>query len=402
MTHFTPAHLFMGLRLLKARLRHSTVRFKTRDLRALYARFDECEIPYVVLRWAAETPLTPAAEKDYSEDVDHLIGDDHLDQIWRLSGAQAGPVSCDYYSVSGQRGSAYHSMPYYMPSMASRVLARRERHANGIFVPCAEDALRTYLYHLTYHKGARCGIETGVGIPAAPQPKRDYAAEVTRLAALAGVELPRPYTLLGFHDYLRSLDWNMAVDLMPRWNERHAMLDALAKIETERAKPLIARSTDLTVFVMRSDCGGDRGEAIARSMISERFKILHEVRLSGALQERVTFQTRGGNWIEKGCDAPTLPTLAIICRNAPVPGPLPVDMSPAKLRRRYPHIVTTDVLIKRVVRDRVAELDGVSSRAKVLHATDNPLETVETLRAIYGAGVGDFLGSVEAGRVTNP
>lgn len=388
------ARLWMGLRLMKARMRHSTVRFKTGNLAGLYRKFDEASMPYVVLRWADELPLTSESEHDHPRDVDHLVGNDTLDRICQISAYQPGPVSCDYYTAGGQRGGAYRGMPYYMPALAARILARRVRHPNGVWVPCPSDAYHAYLYHLVYHKGQLSGIETGLGLPTAPQASRDYAAEVRRLAAAAGEPVPSPFTLRGFHEYLRTAGWAMATDLMPRWGDRHPVLCALEKLEAERDASLAARAHDLTVFVLRDDCGGEPGEAIARAMIGERFTILREVRLASEAQARVVSQTRGGNWVEKGRPSAVLPTLAFLCRNARVPGPLPVSMSPAKLRRRYPHVSHTDVLIKRVIRDRVAQLEGVSSGAVVIHATDNPLEAVSTLRAVLGPDLEAFLASV--------
>ncbi|MFZ9201443.1 MAG: hypothetical protein ACO23N_03310 [Opitutales bacterium] len=385
------SRFWMGLRLLKARARHSTVRFKTADLPGLYRRFDDAGIPYVVLRWADELPLSPAEERGHARDVDHLVGNDTLDRICRISSAQPGPVSCDYYTAGGQRGGAYRGMPYYMPALAARILARRVRHPNGVWVPCPADAYHAYLYHLVYHKGHLSGIDTGLGLPTTPQATRDYAAEVRRLAAAAGEAVPETFTLLGFHEYLRAVGWAMAYDLMPRWGDRHPVLRALEQLESERDAALAQRARNLTVFVLRDDCGGERGETIARAMIGERFAILREVRLSPEAQARVVSQTRGGNWVEKGRTHPVLPTLAFLCRNADVPGPLPVPMSPAKLRRRYPHVAHTDVLIKRVIRDRVAQLDGVLPGAVVIHATDNPLEAVSTLRAVLGPDLDAFL-----------
>ena len=175
----------------------------------------------------------------------------------------------------------------------------------------------------------------------------------------------------------------MANDLLLRWPDKHPVLTALIALEMRRDAPLIAAVRDLTVFMMRDDCGGAHAEALARQMIADRFTILHETRLRGDAQTRVVMQTRGGNWTEKYQTDATLPTLAFICRNAPVPGPLPVAMSADKLRRRYPHLINTDVLIKRVIRDKAAKLTGVAAIATVLHATDNAFEAAETLKAIF-------------------
>jgi hypothetical protein len=376
------ARVWMGVRLLKARLRHTTVRFKTADLPRLYRRLEEAGVPYVVLRWSDEVPWTPAEEQAYHRDVDHLVGEGCTGLIARISSGQPGAVSCDYYDAAGRRGGAYRGMPYYMPALAGRILSRRVRHPRGFFVPCPEDALHAFLYHLVYHKGALCGLESGLGVPAVAA-SRDYGAEARRLAALVGITLPEPLTLVALHEYLRSVGWSMAGDLFPRWGDQHPVLRALAARERELTAGLVAQAQDLTVFILRSDGGGEAGAAVARREIAKRFRILREEALDGAVRDRVVGQTRGGSWVEKGQPSPIWPTRALICRNAEVPGPLPAGYSAAKVRRRYPHVAHTDVLIKREVRAKVAALPGVSPGAAVLHATDNPLEAVDTLRAIY-------------------
>jgi hypothetical protein len=126
-------------------------------------------------------------------------------------------------------------------------------------------------------------------------------------------------------------------------------------------------------------------------MISERFTIVDEVALDTTARSRVMSQTRGGNWIEKYRPEPVQPIIAIICRDAAEQGPLPIAMSAAKLAKRYPHLKKTDVLMKRVIRDHINLVAPLAHDRVVLHATDNPLETVETLRAIFGEDASAFL-----------
>lgn len=59
-------------------------------------------------------------------------------------------------------------------------------------------------------------------------------------------------------------------------------------------------------------------------------------------------------------------------------------MSAEKIKRRYPHLENTDLLIKRRIRDLALKMPGVARDATVIHATDNAFETAETLTALYG------------------
>lgn len=388
------ARLTTRVRLQKSRKKHSTVRFKIGNLPRFYSRLAELQIPYVVLRWVEDVPLDPEAETRYRSDIDHLIGNDTIDQIRQIAADHPGRIDCDFYSVAGQRGTSYRRMPYYMPALAAQLLSRRELNSDGISVPCAEDAFSSFLYHLVYHKGLLSGIDTGFGLPVTTQPSRNYAAEVERLATLAGVELPHPYTLLGFHNYLKSVRWSMAIDLMPLWKSNQELVSNILRQEAAWERDRIEKVRGLTVFVMRSDCGGTEGEAIARKLIGERFQILQEVRLRGESLANMTTRTRGGQWFERGCQGladQVLPTRAIICRNAATPGELPISLSPRKLKKRYPLLENTDVLIKHQIRERLRDHQRSSRSVYAIHSTDTPMDTLESLKIILGEQLDDFL-----------
>ena len=369
-----------GLTLLRDR----TLRIRIGGISRFYQQMNSAGLPYVVLRWADEIPTDPKAESAHDRDIDHLVGDGILPRILTLALPFSGPLKCDFYTRRGDRGGAYLGMPYYMPELARGILDRRVPHPNGFYVPAPRDACLSFLYHLVYHKGARSGIATGLdGVATDPSPSRDYAAEAQRLATLAGIALPVPLTLAALHQTLQSDGWSMATDLMLRWPDSHPVLLALMQGERARAAAISDQVRGLTVFLLRDDAPGDAVRQIALSRIAERFTILETLILSGPAMDRVVLQTRGGNWTEKGKDHPSLPTFAILCRNAPQPGTLPVSMSAAKVRKRYPHLENTDILIKRVIRDQALALPGVARGATVIHSTDNPFETGETLRAIF-------------------
>ena len=126
-------------------------------------------------------------------------------------------------------------------------------------------------------------------------------------------------------------------------------------------------------------------------MITERFNIIQEIALDNEIRNHIMSRTRGGNWVEKYRPQPVEPITAIICRNADKPGPLPISMSASKLSKRYPHLKNTDILIKRVIRDHINQIASLDHDRVVIHATDNPLETVETLQAILGDKMDAFL-----------
>ena len=204
------------------------------------------------------------------------------------------------------------------------------------------------------------------------------------MAAVANIPMTKDVTMLEMHKLLQQYNWNMPLDLLLRWPDRHPFLRALLEREEQFIQGDAARAKDLTVFVLRDDCDSKALEDIARKGIQNRFEVLSEFALDETQCARVMSQTRGGNWIERRRKGIVAPTRVFICRNAPTPGPLPIAMSEKKLKSRYPHIVNTDVLIKRVIRSDVIAAAGDGVGRVVLHATDNPTEAAETLHAILG------------------
>ena len=383
--------LVFNTRHAHARIKKGTVRFKTTDLANFYREMEAAGVACVVLRWADDVPMNAADELSNEHDVDHLIADSQIKIALNLAAVRPGKVKCDYYSASGQSGTSYNGMPYYMPAHAHRILSRRVKDPRGFYRPCPEDEFFAFAYHLCYHKGHRCGIPTGLDAPHDEFPPRDYLAGLQTLAEAAGYSIADGTTLVELHDRLFESGWSMSNDLMLRWPDQHAFLTALIERDRAACEEDIAAARDLTVFVLRDDCDTPELQEMARQMIAERFTILDELILDADARNRLMSQTRGGNWIEKYRPEPVQPVIAIMCRDAAEQGPLPIAMSAAKLAKRYPHLKKTDVLIKRVIRDHINRVAPLNNDRVVLHATDNPLETVETLRAILGDKSSAFL-----------
>ena len=384
------------LRLLRARRMHKTVRFKVGDLHGFYEAMNASDIPYCVLRWADAVPFEGASDAAYSHDVDHLIGRHVIAKIYRMASARPGRAKCDFYSINGERGSAYARMPYLTPALAAGILERRVRHDYPFYVPCAWDAFFSFAFHLVYHKGIECGVATGLeGITPNPAPARDYLAELLELARLAQVPLRRDITLLGLHNLLRAHQWNMPLDLMVRWPRKHAVLRALIDHDEALLAPLVTQVQGLYVFVLRSQSRVPQNQTIASEMIATRFDILDSRVLSPAEVTALSRLTRGGNWYEKSHLDPIPPTDIIVCRERTTRGPLPDGMSAEKVAKRYPHILNTDVLIKRDVRSVLRRAQSNPQTQTSVHATDNPMETAETLQAVMGDGVHTYLTALQ-------
>lgn len=378
-------------RLAHARLKKGTVRFKITDLQGFYRQLEIAAVPYVVLRWADDVPMTSEMEQSTQHDVDHLIADHQIKTALKFASVRPGKAKCDFYSASGQSGTTYNGMPYYMPVHAHRILSRRIKDPRGFYRPCPKDEFFSFAFHLCYHKGHRCGIPTGLDTAHDMSPQRNYLAGLLSMAEVAGISLSNDITLLELHTQLSQSGWGMPNDLMLRWPDQHPFLKELIELEEEAVKEYTKAARRLTVFILRDDCDTDELQQIAVKMIAERFTIIQEIALDADAKNRIMSQTRGGNWIEKYRPEPVEPVRAILCRNAEETGPLPISMSPAKLAKRYPHLENTDILIKRVIRDHINKIAPLEHDRVAIHATDNALETVETLRAVLSDEMKNFI-----------
>jgi hypothetical protein len=385
------ARLEFNVRLAHARIKKGTVRFKITDLTGFYQQMHRADIPYVVLRWADDVPMTAEQELTNKYDIDHLIADHQIRTALGFASVRPGKSKCDFYSASGQSGTTYNGMPYYMPVHAHRILSRRVKDPRGFFRPSPEDEFFAFAFHLCYHKGHRCGIATGVDATHEISPQRDYLAGLRAMAKTAGIAVSPDITLLQLHGLLAEYGWSMSNDLMLRWPDQHPFIKALIDLEEQAAGEYIEAAQRLTVFILRDDCDSVELQQSALDMIAERFTILEEISLDTETKNRIMSQTRGGNWIEKYRPEPVQPIIAIICRQAAEAGPLPIAMSAAKLAKRYPHLDNTDVLIKRVIRDHINKIAPLEHDRVAIHATDNALETVETMRAILGDQMKTFI-----------
>jgi hypothetical protein len=372
-------------RFLAAVVRRGTVRFYVGNPRGFYTALAADDIAYVVLRWSEDLPFGAAAEKTRTDDIDHLVADRDVRRVLKVAAKFPGRLKADFYSQGGASGSSYAGMPYYPPYVARQILDGRISDARGFSRPKPLHEFLAFAYHLVYHKGLASGI--ALGLPSAPEPhasKKDYAAELRRLAIVANVTLPEDLTLLELHKLLKIEGWAMPSDLMVRWTKPHPALLKILDDERSLIEAVISAAQGYTIFVLREDCDSEDLQKIVLSMIAERFDILSLVRLDERSAGRIISTTRGGAWTEKYINRVVAPTVAIICKDAESPGPLPVNMSRKKIAKRYPHLDNTDVLIKRNIRASVNAAAPSPKNRAVIHATDNAFEAAQVLVALFG------------------
>lgn len=373
-------HLLFRWKWKRARRKGRTLRLRLGNVRAFLAGMNDAKIPYVVLRWFDEVPLTAASEAAATQDIDLLVDAARLEDIVRLAANRRGPVKCDLYSPTGRHATAFKKMPYYPPVLADEILANREFHAGAFQVPTPDLHFRSLAFHLVYHKGTASGIPTGTELATDPNPARPYPALLEALGATLKIPLARPYTLLALHDYLKSVAWSMPHDLMVRWPQQHDWMRWLARHEEQLLEPFAKQLPHLMVFLLRADAVEPGMQEKAVELLRSRFRVLKIEPLERAQIRRVMRSVRGGNWMEHGKTQLVEPRVALICYDQN-PKPVAAD---DPLRRKYPFVTNANAFFKNEARDRLNEAFPTKPTRVAIHGSDNAFEAQHYLQAIYG------------------
>jgi len=105
---------------------------------------------YVLLR-SVEAIET---DKEF-KDIDVLVSDADLSQLSDRFRQQIGTYAFDVYTESGTGGHDFHSVPYFFPGLARRILQSAEVRASGIRAPSAKWRHLALAYHLMFHGKSR-------------------------------------------------------------------------------------------------------------------------------------------------------------------------------------------------------------------------------------------------------
>lgn len=371
------------LRRRKAKRRGGKLRLRIGNLRGFLHELNQRKIPYVVLRWFEEVPLTPEEEAAYQEDVDFLIDHDRVKELMEVASRHPGLVKCEFYSAAGKSGTASRGLPYYPPQFADEILAKRILYRDEFYIPDPAHHLLSLAFHLTYHKGPSSGIPTGTeAFPDQAGAKRPYGELLQKLATSLGTPLEEPLTLTSLHHYLRAHSWAMPYDLMLRWRREPEWAKHLAAAEEKELFTYAEQLPNLVIFFVRADASGDpvvREATVA--MIKEKFDLLKTIPLDEAAVQRVLRSVRGGNWVEHHGRIQVPPALALIC-NDPNPTPFAPD---DPRRKKYPLIDNANALYKNKVRSAINEqFPDDQHKRTVLHASDNTMEAHHHLYYLAG------------------
>ena len=270
-------------------------------------------------------------------------------------------------------------MPYYPPTLAKRIYQSRVWN-NGYYIPSPDIYKYSFIYHIVYHKGSESGINFDQVQPKGALNK--FHKELSTLKKLDSTLGRCDTTLIELHNYLKLSQWSMPLDLMSRWNGNRNTINKLEKIEEKILSTTVKQLKGLVIFIIRDDAYIDDSIHIIRSMLSEKFHILAEQKLSNKQANSIMNNTRGGNWIEKRKNIPTAPTEMWVCKPK-----IQNSSASKKMKKKYPLIENFEVLIKREIRDKIGKIDNV--HRVVIHASDNEIESAIIFNSTFNEKVDD-------------
>lgn len=331
-------------------------------IEGLLKRLLNQDIRHVVLRWFEWLPKLPDGE-----DLDVLVGDDHLPRVLAMLDEGPGIKPCDIYSETGLPRSDFRKMPYFPPRLAGQLLNGAVVHNGVCRVPNAEHHFLSLAYHALYHKGPASGIPTR--LPGRRKPKRaehDYTHILANLAARRQIDVEM--TREGLDAYLERHAWRPPRDMLVRLGRRNRWIR-----QSMRAAGMHSADRGLAVFIVRREAMHRGGmERLAGLLEPCGFSILKTKVLEEHQLKHVADNIRGGNWGRGPWGTSGGPPAAVIVAYDPHPQPLTW-----RQRRKFPLADNARLLEKSRIRDALNEGFPTEQHCNVLHSSDNGVEAWE-------------------------
>lgn len=316
-------------------------------------------LDYIVLRWS-----DAIAKGTHTGDIDLLVSADSVDELKRRFSTFVGTFPLDVYTDDGSKGHFFNQVPYYMPSMARRMLQSATVSPAGVRVASAKWQFLSFGYHLLFHIKSRRvppGTET-LSPTIFPNPK--YFWELQRLAIAASEKAPQ--TFGDIEESLKKADAFPSIDLIGFYSNKNRFLKE-RYFNAARYKPGL-----MTVFVR--DYGRGLGPVRdIRATLSEKFAIIAEGKISPEEKDRIMNAVRGGNWLDPEAPGSRAdPVYWFICWDK---SPCPPRRT---TRRKYPRLDNEHALIKLRIRSEIGR--GGYKPKRLVHASDNTAEALEHIK----------------------
>jgi hypothetical protein len=353
-------------------------------------------IPYVVLRWHDEVPLTKGDIHEFinsKNDIDILLEQGHENKIVKILASNKGKLDIDLYTDTGRKGYSYLGYPYYPVCMAKEILKTRENFLS-FYQPSPYLYAISLIYHIVYHKSLDSGLPSGLdSIPQKRAEDRHNTLEtinnLLKDSNIAQPLLADELTLNNLYLILKRNNETMPTDLLSRWNKKDAWLSYLLTTEREPHRELAIEFPQTIVFVLRNDISQEDYRSLCVEYIKSKFEIISEFELSNEQEHALTTRTRGGNWYEHSGKVEIRPNYVLICYDH---HPELIDDNDP-IKSNYPHVTNKNFFIKHKIRDHLNNNFG-GEKFIGIHSSDNAIESFDMINTILPTQFDSFVSSL--------
>lgn len=318
------------------------------------------ELDYVLLRSisAIETGM-------HSGDVDILVATESLEAFKAKLNERAGTVPFDIYTEEGDKGHSYGSVPYFLPSLARKMLQSAVLRESGVRTPDAKLLYLSYCYSLLFHNKLKEAASSDVSLTSESFRKPKNWDTLKSLADQA--HMVHPADIFHIEELLRREGVFPGIDLIGFYSRKSKFV---------RRRYLGKRhSPGLCVFFVRDFGFGDESIAAVRQQLKGAFDILVEGPVKREQEKHLISNVRGGNWqVPNEAGRSAKPIYWFVC----------LDRQPRKpsymVRRKHPRLDNTNIRIKDDIRAGASR--GQRKPDPIVHSSDNTVEAIEHIHAL--------------------
>ncbi|MGB5896179.1 MAG: hypothetical protein WBG58_18540 [Ignavibacteriaceae bacterium] len=363
--------LYIGLK--KRRKKRSVARHYLSPLIGVEDFFQELykkKISYCILRWFDDLP-----NLEDDEDVDILVEDNDLTKVYSVIDKKPGIIPFDIYSKTGIPGSDFKSLPYYVYSLAERVLENNILFKNLYKVPTPENYFYLLAYHMVFHKGEDSGLPSKqYKITPGIKSDHDYLYHLKAISSKANIDID-DFTLEGLHKYLDIKGYVPPLDTQYKLSLHNKYLKAYLD-DVHHQSELINKFKGLVCFVIREKIieAGLLADVV-KFIQKEGFTIIQTIEIDESLKDVFTKHVRGGNWNQGPWPSNAgKPSAMVVAFDV-----LPIKPDPHD-HKQHPGLANKRILSKNEIRKFLNKmLPNRSEWCNGIHSSDNEIQAVEYL-----------------------
>jgi hypothetical protein len=257
-----------------------------------FLELNKNDIEYVVLRWFEGLPSISNIG-----DIDILVSEKHYKKIFgKLTGSPLNSsIQVDLYSDTGYEWRSSGKVPYYPPSVATKIIHQSVKTRYQIKIPSKRNYFYSLAYHATYHKGFNSGLHSKFGNPKAiSNGNNKYYLALSKLATEIGInEKFDTYTLEELDDFLAIEGWRPELDTFIKLSNSNSWMETL--ILNNSFGDITPFPAGSVLFFIRESHSHLVDEICLDIKVSGG-KVVLTMPLNKEEVDKVTSEVRGGCW----------------------------------------------------------------------------------------------------------